>query len=102
MVDQGIDVLEQNRETPVQILRVLVAPEHIRDQTLLIDDVLAHEHRVFLQLVDVQEEVLVDVFLLVDSLAVLGDLLAHKLDHIRVQIDTLVHNAGEDRVAVRV
>ena len=48
---------------------------------------------------DVDQEFLVDVLLLVDALRVLGDLLRKELDHIRIQVDTLVQDRGEDREA---
>ena len=48
---------------------------------------------------DVDQEFLVDVLLLVDALRVLGDLLRQELDHIRVQVDTLVQDRGEHREA---
>ncbi len=100
MLDQGGDILQNHGETRLQFRGILVALEQVGEQPLLVHDVLPDPHRVLLQLVDVQEEVLVDVLLLVDPLAVLRDLLAHKLDHIRIQVDTLVHDAREHRIAI--
>ncbi len=94
--------MQQNRKTSLKLLRVFVTANHVGNQSLLIDYVLAYEHCVFLQLIDVQEEILVNVFLLINSLAVLRNLLTHQLDHVCIQIDTLIHDAGKDRVAVRI
>ena len=99
VVDQGGDVLKNDRETSLKLRRVLVTLDHVLDQPLLIYDILPDYHRVLLELVDVQEEVLVDVFLLVYPLAVLGNLLAHELDHVSVEVYSLVHDAHEHREA---
>ena len=100
MVDQGCDILQDDAETVLELAGILVALHQVANQPLLVHNVLANGHRHVLQLVDVDEEVLVDVLPLVDSLAVLRDLLAEELDHVRIEVDALVHYACEDGVAV--
>ena len=102
MVDQRCNILQENAEPLVQSIRAFLAFQQVCDQPLFIDYVLAHDHRVFLQLVNVQKEILVDVFPLVDAFAELGYFLGHQLYHVRIKIDTLIHDAGKDRVAAHV
>ena len=97
MVDQGRDILQEHVQAGIQRLRHLGAAHEVGNQALLIHDILADHHRVLLELGDIDQEFLVDVLLLVDALRVLGDLLREELDHIRIQVDTLVQDRGEDR-----
>ncbi len=77
MVDKGRYILLQYAEAVVQFLGIFVALGKVGYKSLLIYDILPYRHCIFLKLVDVQEEFFVDVFLLIDSLAVLGNLLGH-------------------------
>ena len=98
MVDKGRDILEHDVELAMQGVRELLALEDGRDHTLLVDDVLADEHRIVLQLVDVDEEFLADVLSQIDLLVVLGDLLRDELDHIGIEVDTLLNYAQKGDV----
>ena len=102
MVYQRGYVLEYDREVgaQVRILGTGLALEQVGHQALLVDYVLAHVHRILLELVDVQQEVLVDILLLVYALAETGHVLGNQLHDIGVEVDALVHDRHEDRKAV--
>ena len=102
MVDQRRDVLEQDTQLAVDHVGGLVGTEDARDHALLIDDVLAHQHRVFLELVDVEEEFLVDVFAQAHAAAVLADFLRHQLDHVGVEVDPVLQDAHQHVEARRI
>lgn len=101
VVDQRCDVLENDGEAGLEFRRIFVALHQVADESLLVDDILADSHRVLLKLIDVDEEFFVDVLLLIDPLAELSDLLAHELNHVGIEVDTLVHDCCEDGIAGR-
>ena len=102
VVDQGGDILEDDGQVVPQfgILGAAFALEDVGDQPLFVHDVLADDHGVLLQLVDVQQEFFVDVLLLVDALAELGYILGDELDDIGVEVHALVHDFHEGGEAV--
>ena len=69
MVDERTYILKDHVQLGVVLVGGTPALEKVRNKTLLIHYVLANEHCILLQLVDIQEEILVDIFLLVDALA---------------------------------
>ena len=98
MVDEGRDIPKHDIQFRMQMVRELLALENRRDHTLLVDNVLANEHCIVLQLVDVDKELLADILTQVDLLVVLRDLLRDELDHIGIKVDTLFHDAEEGDV----
>ena len=96
MVDEGRYILQQHGEPCLQRAGHLGALHKVRYQALLIDHILTHHHRVFLELGDVQEEFVVDVFPALDALGILGDFLGEELDHIGIKVDTLIQYRREN------
>ena len=88
--------------------KISVALHDGGDHPLLVDHVLAHQHGVLLQLVDIQEELLVDILAGTDLLAVGVYLLGHELDHVGVEVeldhvgvevDSVLHDTDKDVIA---
>ncbi len=102
MVDKGRNILEYNVQmlANFRILGTALALDDIGEQPLLIHDILADEHCIFLQLIDIQQEFLVDILLLIDTLAELRHVFGDKLHDICIQVDTLVHDLHEYGEAV--
>lgn len=86
----------------MQMVWELLALEDRRDHTLLVDNVLANEHRIVLQLIDIDKEFLADILSQVDLLVVLSDFLRDELDHIGIEVDTLLNDAEEGYMSRRV
>ena len=83
-------------------MRILVAFQQTGYDTLLVDDVFADQHGIFLQLVYVQEEFLVYVLAQADLPVELFYLLRHQLDHVGIQVDTLLQDTHEDDISCRI
>ena len=96
MVDQRRDVLEQDVQLGDDGLRGLLTLKQGGNHALLIHDVLANDHRVLLQLVDVQQEFVAHIFTQADALAVLCNLLGHQLDHVGIEVDSGLEDAQQD------
>ena len=96
MAQQRRDILQEHVQAVLQGARHLGGTHQVGDETLLIHHVLTDNHGVFLHLGDVYQEFLIYVFLVVDLLGVLGDFLGEELDHIGIQVYTLIQDAGED------
>ena len=103
MVDQGRDILKDDPEvlTEVRVLGAEAALEDIGYQALLVHYVLPDIHRILLQLVDVQKELLVYILHLVDPAAEAGHVLGDKLHDVGIKVDTPVHDGEEHRESVR-
>ena len=79
-------------------LRIVCTLEDAGNNSLLIDDILTDEHCVVLQLIDIDEEFLTDIFTEADLLVVLSNLLRHELHHVGIEVDTVFQNTEESHM----
>ena len=60
---QGVDVLDYHAELRLEVAREQVAAEHVAHHALLVYDVLAYQHCLFLQFLDVDKHIVIDFLL---------------------------------------
>ena len=102
MAEEGTDILQEYVQAVLQGARHLGGTHEVGDKTLFINHVLPHYHGILLHLGNVDEEFLVNVLLVIDLLGVLGNLLGQELDHIGIQVHTLIQDAGKNAEAGRI
>ena len=97
--EQRIDILDNHRQTRLQLRREEIALEEVANHTLFIHDVLTDNGDFFLKILDLDQYLFVHLVGSVDLTRKLGDEIGSILDHIRVFFDTRLHERYQHMVA---